>query len=446
MTDVIRHLLSPVGADAYLPGHGDPSYDVNHYDLAVDYKLEGNQLIGKARIDAVAREDLGRFTLDLDSLRVTKVSIAGIGVAKYASHRGKVIVTTKTTVKSGQRFSVVVSYGGNPKTSSGKAGEFGWEELADGVLVAGQPGGAPSWFPCNDRPSSKASYRIAVTAPSHYYVVANGQLVDNKQRASTTTWVYDQRAPMASYLATVQIGRYVKRSVAQKPVRVWAVVPQRLGSRLAPAFGKQAEMMKLFTRVFGPYPFDDYTVVITDDELEIPLEAQGLSIFGSNFLGSEWATVRLVAHELAHQWFGNSLTLKEWRDIWLHEGFACYAEWLWSQESGGRSTQHLAAESWKSLAEQPHDIVVGDPSPRHMFDDRVYKRGALTLHAIRLTVGDRPFFAMLRAWVKANTHGTVSTGDFVRFATRHTGNDLSNLCRSWLMREALPQLPRARKS
>ncbi len=243
MTSLIRQVLSPVTADGYLPGHGDLSFDVAHYDLTLDYKLEGNQLTAKARIDAVAREDLTEFTLDLDSLRATKVSIAGFGVAKYTSHRGKLVVTPKATIEAGQEFSVQVSYGGNPRPAQSKAGEAGWEELADGVIVAGQPGGAPSWFPCNDRPSSKATYRISVTAPSDYHVVANGRLDRRRRKASATTWVYEETAPMAPYLATVQIGTVRRHALAETPVPQRAVAPKALEPRLPDAFGRQREML-----------------------------------------------------------------------------------------------------------------------------------------------------------------------------------------------------------
>jgi aminopeptidase N len=442
VTSLIRQLLSPVTADDYLPGHGDLSFDVTRYDLTLDYKLVGNRLTGKARIDAVACEDLTDFTLDLESLRTTKVRITGVGVAKHTSHRGKLVVTPKATIAAGQRFSVHVSYGGNPRPYRSKGGEAGWEELTDGVIVAGQPGGAPSWFPCNDRPSSKATYRISVTAPSDYHVVANGRLKRRHRRAGATTWVYEENAPMATYLATVQIGRYRDVSLADSPVPQRAVVPRALATRLPGAFVRQREMLGVFTRIFGPYPFDDYTVVVTEDELEIPLEAQGLAIFGSDFLDPKQDDTRLVAHELAHQWFGNSLTLRDWRDIWLHEGFACYAEWLWAEESGQGSAHDLAVDHLARLARAPQDLVIGDPGPDLMFDDRVYKRGALTLHAVRLTVGDEAFFATLRGWVQTHAHDTVTTDQLIEFMSQRTGHDLTGLFHSWLLEEALPALPR----
>ena len=200
-------------------------------------------------------------------------------------------------------------------------------------------------------------------------------------------------------------------------------------------------MIETFIDLFGDYPFDSYTVVVTDDELEIPLEAQGLSTFGSNFLRTDWDAERLIAHELSHQWFGNSLTVGAWQDIWLHEGFACYAEWLWSEKSGQRPRTSMRAEHHQRLADLDQDVTLADPGPIDMFDDRVYKRGALLLHALRLTVGDEAFFSLLRGWAESHAHGTVNTAAFVEFAGARTGQDLNDLFDTWLNREALPGLP-----
>ena len=343
----------------------------------------------------------------------------GSGPDTASSH-----VRTDEVIEEGELFRVTIRYGGRPKAIPDGDDAMGWEELTDGVIVAGQTNGAPSWFPCNDRPANKASYRIAITTPTDYHVVANGSLVSRHRGASTTTWVYEQDEPMATYLATVQVGRYVSRAVPGSVVPITAVLPQHLLERYDLAFGRQPEMMDFFVRCFGPYPFRWYTVVITEDELEIPLEAQGLSVFGSNLLTDDWESERLVAHELAHQWFGNSLTLAAWRDIWLHEGFACYCEWLWSEESGGMSASERASEHWKQLAESPDSFTLADPGRDNMFDDWVYKRGALLLHSLRLTIGDDAFFALLREWVSRNSHGSVTTRMFIDLAEESSGRDL----------------------
>ncbi len=158
---------------------------------------------------------------------------------------------------------------------------------------------------------------------------------------------------------------------------------------------------------------------MTADDLEIPLEAQGMATFGPNWLSGRGAHQRLIAHELAHQWFGNSLTVTSWADIWLNEGFACYAEWLWSQASGGPTADTLASQQRTRLAGLAQDFVLADPGPATMFDDRVYKRGALTLHALRLHLGDEAFWSLLRTWVSDHEHGSVSTADFIEHVAAH---------------------------
>lgn len=428
-------------ADPYLPDHGDPSWGAEHYDLDLGYDLARNHLRGQAVISAVAIEPLSRIVVDLSTLKPTKVLLNGKQPARYAVRGHRLVITPKQELKAGAGFELKITYAGNPKPLIDKHhDDAGWEELTDGVIVAGQPHGAPTWFPCNDRPDDKASYSITVSAPHDYTVVANGTLTKRYRAASATTWVYRQDEPMATYLATVQIGRYEIRELAKNPP-LMAAIPADSDPGFEAGFGRNAEMLTTFTELFGPYPFPTYTVVVTDDELEIPLESQSLSTFGRNFLSGDWDAVRLVAHELAHQWFGNAVTLKRWQDIWLHEGFACYSEWLWSEASGGESADAWAERHHARLADKPQDLLLGDPGPALMFDDRVYKRGALTLHALRRTVGDDAFFDLLRAWVATHAGGSVTTADFVSMAVERTGAELTDLFVAWLHRTELPDLP-----
>ena len=191
---------------------------------------------------------------------------------------------------------------------------------------------------------------------------------------------------------------------------------------------------------FGPYPFADYQLVVTDDELEDPIEAQGMSIFGANHVDGRRTHERLVVHELAHQWFGNSLTIADWRHIWLNEGFATYAEWLWSESSGGRTAAAHAREWHARVAAKPADLVLADPGVARMFDERVYKRGALVLHALRGRIGDERFFALLRDWTARHRHATVTTAQFVDLAGQHAATDLDAFFTAWLHRPALPDV------
>ncbi|WP_174187786.1 M1 family metallopeptidase [Nocardia barduliensis] len=430
--------------DDYLPQNGNRGYRVSRYELELSYRVAANRLAGRAVITAVTTEVRPRFALDLSqALSVSKVSVNGAKAAKFTHQHGKLVITPNQRIPAGGVLALVVQYGGAPKPVRGPWGEVGWEELTEGALVASQPNGAASWFPCDDHPSSKASYRISITTDSPYYAVANGTLLRKQTKASQTTWVYEQPEPMSSYLATIQIGHYSKHRVgaSHSLVPMHAVLPSRLRASFDYDFARQPRMLEVFTEKFGPYPFEDYTVVVTDDELEIPIEAQGISIFGANHCDGRRGAERLVAHELAHQWFGNSLTIRQWRDIWLHEGFACYAEWIWSEAAGGPTTDQLARAARHNLSREPQDIVIGDPGPLRMFDDRVYKRGALTLHALRLELGDSPFFDLLREWTIRYRHSSVTTEEFTDLAGHYSLVPLRSLWDSWLRAERLPQLP-----
>lgn len=428
------------GTDPYVPGHGDASYDVAHYDVALRYRPSINRLDGDVTLHCTAVQPIIALTIDLHHLQVAKIT--GKNLGRWAQRGGKVHVTLKTPAKVGDEFALKVRYSGHPTAiSSPTLGEAGWEELADGVIVAAQPHGAPTWLPCNDRPDTKATYAFAITVPTDYYVAASGTLEGSSRSGSSITWTYRQVAPMTTYLATVQIGRYVSQ-ILPGPVPMRVVAPSDItGPGYQASFARQPEMMAFFISAFGAYPFESYTSVITDDDLEIPLESQALSTFGRNFASADWSSVRLVAHELAHQWFGNAVTLSQWRDIWLHEGFACYAEWLWSEESGLRSTHEWAVHYRERLAGLDQDLLLSDPTPELMFDDRVYKRGALTLHALRRTVGDAVFFEILQTWVAENSGGSVTTGDFVAHCERVSARDLAELFDAWLHQLPLPQLP-----
>nr|WP_246241886.1 M1 family metallopeptidase [Flexivirga aerilata] len=420
-----------------MPGHGDPSYTVRHYDLDLDYALESNSLKGRAQLTIEALQPIRQLTLDLHALNVVKVT--GPAVGRHNHRAGRLNIQLRQELSPGELTTITVAYRGVPRTVPDKIGDAGWEELTDGVIVASQPGGAPSWFPCNDRPDAKSTYRLTVTVANDYLVVAGGERTGMRRRAGRTTWTYEQRSPMATYLATVQIGRYDEIPLPG-PVPLTAAVPPARRTAFEVAFADQAAMVDFFSRCFGPYPFDSYRVVITDDALEIPLEAGGLSIFGSNLLSRSWDAQRLIAHELAHQWFGNAVTLRQLHDIWLHEGFACYSEWLWSEEIGGPTADARAREHWSRLIGRRFTRTLADPGIAQVFDDWVYKRGALTLHAIRRAIGDGPFFELLQTWVARNRGGNVTTAEFVALAAELGHLQVEAIVDTWVYERALPAL------
>ena len=428
--------------DPYAPQSGDASYDVRSYDLALGYRVRTNRLEGTATIVAVARAPLTSFALDLVGLRTSRVRVDG-AVARFAAGPRVLRVTTPQPLAAGAVFEIEVVYAGAPGPRRSRWGAVGWEELTDGALVAGQPIGAPTWFPCNDRPDDRARMRMEITVDDGYTVAATGVAGPTTRRGGRVTSIFTSDVPTATYLAAVHVGRYRTRPLAGGGVgalpRISVTAPPSLGAAVDRAFAAVPEMLRVFDRLFGPYPQDACSLVVTADELEIPLEAQGLAVFGMNHLVP--AAQRLVAHELAHQWFGNSVGIARWRDIWLNEGFACYAEWLWSDASGGTPVETCVAEHYARLAAKPRDLLLADPGPDDMFDDRVYKRGALTLHALRRTLGDQAFFDLVRGWTSQHRHALVTTEDFRAAVERAGGPEAVAVLSRWIDDEALPPLP-----
>jgi aminopeptidase N len=431
--------------DAYTPAAGDVRWSATHYDLEVDYRMATNRLDGVARIAGRADTELAAIELDLVGLRASRVTLDGVRVP-HVARGGKLIVQPAAPLPAGSAFALEVAYAGAPKPRRSAWGLVGWEELEDGVIVASQPTGAPTWFPCNDRPANKATYRIRITTEQSYRVVATGALVDEQTRSGRTSSTFACTTPAATYLISVQIGRYVRRVYASGEVPLAIVYPPALEQRVQADLDRLPEMVALFTERFGPYPFPDYTVVVTDDDLEIPLESQGAAVFGANLIDGQGSEERLVAHELAHQWFGNSVGVDSWRHIWLNEGLACYAEWVWSEAAGKETADACARAAHRRLAGLPQDIVLGDPGAALMFDDRIYKRGALLVHALRVTIGERRFWALLHEWTAKHAFATVTTDDFRELAARIGQQPLDELFDAWLDETALPPLPEGGKA
>lgn len=428
------------GGDDYTPDTGDTRYRTRHVELDLAYKVANNRLSGRAEITGEAREATTSIAFDLTHLKASSVRVAGDKRARFEHRHGRLEVMFSRELAPGDEFVVTIDYAGSPKPRRSPWGTLGWEELEDGATVASQPNGASTWFPCNDHPRDKASYTIRIQTETLYDVVA-GRRTENRPRGGTRAWTFRLDQPTAAYLVPLQIGRYTSESVTLDSVPAELHYPPMIASRVRHDFRRLSEMMALFQSSFGPYPFADYTVVITADELEIPLEAQGSAVFGANLVDGKGTYERLVAHELAHQWFGNAVGLAAWRDIWLNEGPACYAEWIWSEASGGDTAHALALAHYARLAEKDQDLVLADPEAERMFDDRVYKRGALALHALRLTIGDEAFFELLRAWTSRHGNGTATTADFVRLAEEVSGQNLGEFFEAWLSQERLPELP-----
>jgi hypothetical protein len=204
---------------------------------------------------------------------------------------------------------------------------------------------------------------------------------------------------------------------------------------------RQPEIIKTSAGWFGPYPFNASGGVIDAAPFFFALETQTRPVYSPVFFFGG-PNDFVVVHELAHQWFGDSLALHEWQHIWLNEGFATYAEWLWSEREGFGTTQEIF-DSFVALPAEDEfwSLAIGDPGPEHLFDFPVYGRGAMTLHALRVEVGDADFFRIVRTWARTQKGGTVTTREFIRLAERISGEDLDDLFDEWLSAGRPASLP-----
>lgn len=426
--------------DSYTPDSGSADYVVDHYDLNLHYRMSSGHLKAVAQLNLTLLREVRHLSLDISGLHVGKVFVDGSANKNHKQSPTKLSIKLGDEHPAGSHFMVELHYSGTPRPRSSRWGTVGWEELTDGVVVAAQPTGAPSWFPCNDLPRYKSTFTISLTTESSYAVTATGELQSKSEKSGFTTWNFYQAIPTPTYLASIQIGRYRHKELRLAGIPVHIFSPPASEPQVLADLKQLDAMMGYFSETFGEYPFESYTVVATADELEIPLEAQGMAIFGANHLDGTNPEERLVAHELAHQWFGNSVGIAQWSDIWLNEGFACYAEWLWSEKSGSITTQGMAESHHVLLRQLDQDIIVGDPGPELMFDDRVYKRGALTLHALRRTLGDAVFFRIVHHWVNENRHALGTSEQFIALCQEHSSVELDSLFDRWLYKAPLPAL------
>ncbi|KOX04077.1 M1 family metallopeptidase [Micromonospora profundi] len=427
--------------DPYVPGRGNGGYDVTHYGLDVRYDPTTDRLSGRAAITATAIQDLSRFNLDLAGLDVGAVTVDQAR-AEHRRDAGELVVTPRDRLPRGRQFTVVVDYQGVPSAGTdGALGSGGFLHTDDGAIALGQPDSAATWFPVNDHPSDKASYDIAVTVPDGLAALSNGVPGPRSSADGWTTWRWSERTPMASYLSTLVIGNYrvVDGEHAGRPMvtAVAASLPATGGA--AGSLARTGEIADFLASRFGPYPFDSYGgIAVADDRISYALETQSRPVYGPAFFTDDRLNPGVVAHELAHQWFGDSVSLSRWGDIWLNEGFASYAEWLWEEHDGGRTAQRnfelqYAVTDWS----QPSV----EPGRERMFGTAVYKRGALAVHALRRTVGDDTFFRILRTWTTERAGGNATTGDFVALAERVSNRQLRPLLDAWLVGGTAPTLP-----
>jgi aminopeptidase N len=436
---------APGIGDDYYPDYGNSGYDVSHYDIRLRYTPATDRLTGTTTILATATQDLSRLNLDfvLDVSRVL-VNNRPATFAREGDH--ELVVTPARPVAAGGAMTIVVQYSGVP-SSKVAAGFTAWIRTPDGGLAIGEPEIAWWWYPSNDHPADKATFDVSVSVPEGVEAISNGVMPRPPVRETLgyTRWSWRSLKPQATYLTFLAVGQYdVTTDTSADGQVVYNGYSQLLTPELRDSaqasVERTSEIVDWASTVFGPYPFEARGgVVAPPGTLGFALENQTRPTYSAAFF-RRGSNTSVVVHENAHQWFGDSVSVAEWRDIWLNEGFASYAEWLWSE----RNEEGTAQEIFDYLyATYPDDAAIwttapADPGVPQLFGDAVYDRGAMTLHQLRVAVGDEDFFEIVRTWAAEKKYGNATTAEFTALAEKISGEDLDALFQAWLYTPSKP--------
>ncbi len=432
--------------DSLYPGFGNGGYDAQKYTLDLNVTdVASSALIGSATIDATATQNLSSFNLDFIGFAIDNITVNG-QPATYRREGQELTITPAEPLFEGEAFTVQVDYSGSPEqiTSVAIPVLTGWVIYDGGSFVLSEPDGAANYYPVNDHPLDKAIYSFRVTVPETYEVAANGVLEQTIDNGDTTTYVFDARDPMASYLTTVNItsGFNVTTDQSAGGIPIRNYFDEGIDETLLQPFDRQAEILDYFSDLFGPYPFEVYGSVVMNTETGSALETQTLSIFGLDQLDSP-AIEEIIAHEISHQWFGDSVSLADWQDIWLNESFATYAEGLWIEHSQGDvALDDWVKDNYSFLEENLDELVLpGEPPADDLFNSGVYEWGALGLHALRLEIGDNDFFQTLKTYYDRFQGGNVTTDDLIAVAEEVSGQELNPFFDRWFYSGQLQPIP-----
>jgi aminopeptidase N len=423
--------------EPFFPRSGNRGYDVRHYGVHLSYRPSDGTIRASASLGLTSKQGLSQFSLDLNGLEVTEVKV-GNEPARFSRGRGKLKIRPRTRIEARQGFNVFIRYQGRPrKVTDPDGSQEGWYRTDDGALAVGEPIGTAAWLPCNNVPADKASFEISISVPSSLKAVSNGRLdrVARSGRRKTFSWVEEE--PMSPYLAVVDIGRgkLVRGQIGDLPT--WTLVDPRLRADSAPVLAHLPEVVHFESAIYGAYPFDAAgSIVDFAPELGYALETQSRPIYA---FAPDLTT---LVHETAHQWFGDSVGLERWPNIWLNEGFATWTEWYYAERHGAQTARGIFHRLYRVPASK---TGFWEPPPGHpgtakkLFAPSTYVRGAMTLEALRAEIGTDELLELLRRWATGHSYASADIEQFIELAEEVSGRQLDRLFDDWLYHRGKPR-------
>ncbi|HEV2779512.1 MAG TPA: M1 family metallopeptidase [Actinophytocola sp.] len=432
--------------DDYYPHDGNGGYDVSHYDIRLSYDPSNDLVSGTTTILAKATQDLSAFNLDF-LLKTSSVRVNNAPARFESTGEGELTVTPTQTLRRGQNLTIVVRYSDVPSNPDYTLyGYQAWKRTATGAIAVDQPHIATWWYPSNNHPLDTATFDVSVAAPEGLEVLSNGVLISRQQQINGwVRWNWRSAKPQNTYNTFFVVGQYddLRFQTAPNGQPFITAYANDLGANLEPARAsveRTPEVVEFEETIFGPYPVEAQGGVVTNNgELGFALETQTRPVYDGLFF-RRGSNTYVVAHEMAHQWYGDVIGVQGWTDIWLNEGFATYAEYLWSEYLGEGTPAELAQFTYDSIPADDEfwQVVPADPGPENQFHDSVYDRGGMTLQALRTAVGDDAFFEIVRAWTAENLFGNVTTADLVALSEKISGQQLDELFETWVFTPGKP--------
>lgn len=423
--------------EPFFPAAGNSGYDAVDYDVNLTFKPQSGRIKARTLILARAEDDLRRLSLDFRGPRVRKVRVES-RAAEFRRRGSKLVIFPRQAIEAGSLFLVDVDYRGvPPKIIDPDGTPEGWNRTDDGVIAVGEPKGTAAWIPCNNVPGDKAAFSFDIVLPAGLKAVANGRRVAVPRRPGRARYHWTERAPMSPYLAVLNIGRgeLVKTRAWGRPA--WTLIDPRLAKGSRPVLAALPETIRFLSGVFGPYPFGSAgSLVDYAPDLGYALETQSRPVY------AYVPDLTTLVHETAHQWFGNSVGLERWPEIWLNEGFATWAQWYYAERHGGRSARAIFERLYRVPASNTGfwNPPPGHPgTPSRLFDSSVYVRGAMAVQALREEIGTKRLLRALRRWTREHRYGSATIKQFIALAETAAGRDLDRFFDRWLYQRGKPR-------